>query len=163
MLAVGSGRFPERDRTMLCPVCRVEMFILEVDQVEADYCRQCKGIWLDPGELELLLEMAHADTGHLHRAISHGGHVPRGQKRRCPICRRKMFQLATAGHPPVVVDRCRWGHGLWLDDKELSQLIEAEGGSTETEALARLCGRMLRSDRSQKQGSQGNVGTDSRQ
>jgi hypothetical protein len=136
---------------MLCPVCNLETIILELDQVEVDYCRACKGMWLDPGELELLLEMAKAQTGPLHRAISSGGHKVAGQKRRCPVCRKKMLQVEIAGPPGVVVDRCRRGHGLWLDDRELGQLIESAGGHPESEALARLCGRLLRWDRSPTQ------------
>jgi Zn-finger nucleic acid-binding protein len=32
------------------------MIILELDKVEIDHCLLCGGIWLDEGELELLLE-----------------------------------------------------------------------------------------------------------
>ena len=32
------------------------MLVLELDQVETDYCPNCQGIWLDSGELELFLE-----------------------------------------------------------------------------------------------------------
>jgi hypothetical protein len=133
---------------MLCPVCKVETIILEIEQVEVDYCRKCKGLWLDPGELELLLDKAHADTGPIHRAIHSGGRKVGGQKRRCPRCRRKMLQVEIEGPPRVVVDRCHYGHGVWLDDRELGQLIEGTGGSPESEALARLCGRLLQADRS---------------
>ena len=42
---------------MDCPVCKNEpMIVLELNDVEIDYCLSCKGIWLDTGELELLLE-----------------------------------------------------------------------------------------------------------
>ena len=42
---------------MNCPVCKNEpMVVLELRGVEIDYCLKCKGIWLDKGELELLLE-----------------------------------------------------------------------------------------------------------
>jgi len=138
-----------------CPVCDVVMIVLELDEVEVDYCRQCKGIWLDAGELELLLEMAHAQTGSLHQAITRGGRKPTSQKRRCPLCHKNMLQVEIEGPPRVVVDRCRRGHGLWLDDRELGPLIESAGGSPETEAVARLCGRLLRSDRPAKSGTEG--------
>ena len=41
---------------MYCPDCREEMIVLEVDKVEVDYCLKCRGIWLDEGELEILLD-----------------------------------------------------------------------------------------------------------
>ena len=40
---------------MDCPVCKNAMIVLELDEVEVDYCTECEGIWLDAGELELLL------------------------------------------------------------------------------------------------------------
>ncbi|MCK7521491.1 MAG: zf-TFIIB domain-containing protein [Ignavibacteriales bacterium] len=30
--------------------------MLELEQIEVDYCTSCEGVWLDAGELELLLE-----------------------------------------------------------------------------------------------------------
>ena len=41
---------------MDCPVCKNAMIVLELDEVEVDYCADCRGVWLDSGELELLLE-----------------------------------------------------------------------------------------------------------
>jgi len=41
---------------MNCPVCKDSMVVLELEQVEIDYCTGCEGVWLDAGELELLLE-----------------------------------------------------------------------------------------------------------
>ena len=41
---------------MNCPVCSEAMVVLELHEVEVDHCVTCKGIWLDSGELELLLE-----------------------------------------------------------------------------------------------------------
>ena len=32
------------------------MLVLELQQIEIDYCQECEGIWLDAGELELLLD-----------------------------------------------------------------------------------------------------------
>jgi Zn-finger nucleic acid-binding protein len=40
---------------MDCPVCQDAMITLELSDVENDYCTDCGGIWLDAGELELLL------------------------------------------------------------------------------------------------------------
>ena len=41
---------------MNCPHCKEPMIILELNEVEIDYCHDCSGIWLDAGELDLLLE-----------------------------------------------------------------------------------------------------------
>ena len=41
---------------MDCPVCKDAMIVMELNEVEIDHCLSCSGIWLDAGELELLLE-----------------------------------------------------------------------------------------------------------
>ena len=42
---------------MLCPVCdQVRMREFEKEGVMIDICPSCKGVWLDRGELEKLLE-----------------------------------------------------------------------------------------------------------
>ncbi|MHC4733577.1 MAG: TFIIB-type zinc ribbon-containing protein [Planctomycetota bacterium] len=40
---------------MDCPVCKNAMITLELQEVEIDHCIECGGIWLDSGELEMLL------------------------------------------------------------------------------------------------------------
>jgi Zn-finger nucleic acid-binding protein len=37
---------------MPCPVCRVPLTMSERQGVEIDYCPQCRGVWLDRGELD---------------------------------------------------------------------------------------------------------------
>jgi Zn-finger nucleic acid-binding protein len=41
---------------MECPNCKVTLLMTVRDGVEIDYCPQCRGIWLDKGELDKLLE-----------------------------------------------------------------------------------------------------------
>ena len=42
---------------MKCPVCKdVTLLMSEKKGVEIDYCPECRGIWLDRGELEKLIE-----------------------------------------------------------------------------------------------------------
>ncbi len=42
---------------MKCPVCKdVTLLMSEKKGVEIDYCPECRGIWLDRGELEKLVE-----------------------------------------------------------------------------------------------------------
>lgn len=43
---------------MLCPHCRVDLVMSERQGVEIDYCPKCRGIWLDRGELDKILERA---------------------------------------------------------------------------------------------------------
>jgi Zn-finger nucleic acid-binding protein len=42
---------------MKCPVCTtVELKMTERQGVEIDYCPECRGVWLDRGELDKIIE-----------------------------------------------------------------------------------------------------------
>lgn len=46
---------------MKCPNCGVDLLMAERQGVEIDYCSQCRGVWLDRGELDKILERATAE------------------------------------------------------------------------------------------------------
>ena len=46
---------------LLCPVCRVDLAMSEKQGVEIDYCPDCRGVWLDRGELEKLIARGMAE------------------------------------------------------------------------------------------------------
>ncbi len=46
---------------MTCPHCDVPLVMSERQGIEIDYCPTCRGIWLDRGELDKILERASAD------------------------------------------------------------------------------------------------------
>lgn len=41
---------------MKCPVCTVDLRMTDRQGIEIDYCPQCRGVWLDRGELDKLIE-----------------------------------------------------------------------------------------------------------
>jgi uncharacterized protein len=41
---------------MACPVCRTGLTMSERQGIEIDYCPTCRGVWLDRGELDKLIE-----------------------------------------------------------------------------------------------------------
>lgn len=44
---------------MKCPTCADQVLVMSERQgVEIDYCPQCRGVWLDRGELDKLLDRA---------------------------------------------------------------------------------------------------------
>lgn len=48
---------------MQCPVCQyVDLVIAERQNVEIDYCPRCRGVWLDRGELDKIIERAAAQV-----------------------------------------------------------------------------------------------------
>lgn len=73
---------------MKCPVCSDTQLVMADRQgVEIDYCPDCRGVWLDRGELDKIIERAapappsgggdaRARSGH----ETHGGHSSYGGK-----------------------------------------------------------------------------------
>lgn len=45
---------------MKCPVCttNVDLTMAERQGVEIDYCSKCRGVWLDRGELDKIVELS---------------------------------------------------------------------------------------------------------
>jgi uncharacterized protein len=43
---------------MKCPVCDVALSISSREGIEIDFCPQCRGVWLDRGELDKIIERA---------------------------------------------------------------------------------------------------------
>jgi uncharacterized protein len=41
---------------MKCPSCDTVMNLAERQGVEIDYCPQCRGVWLDRGELDKIID-----------------------------------------------------------------------------------------------------------
>lgn len=45
---------------MKCPICATDLTMSERQGVEIDYCPKCRGVWLDRGELDKIIERSHA-------------------------------------------------------------------------------------------------------
>ena len=48
---------------MKCPVCSVDLVMSDRQGVEIDYCPKCRGVWLDRGELDKIIDRSHAAEG----------------------------------------------------------------------------------------------------
>ena len=81
---------------MKCPNCNVSLVITDRSGVEIDYCPECRGVWLDRGELDKIIERAaqyiaptptsgydnrQQKYGHDDRQ-THYGHDPRYKKKK---------------------------------------------------------------------------------
>jgi len=108
---------------MDCPVCKNAMITLELQEVEIDHCIECGGIWLDSGELEMLLgeqEKAQQLLDSFRIA-----NTSTEKTRKCPICLKKMKKIIVGSSKPVLlIDKCRKGDGLWFDKGELQDIFD---------------------------------------
>jgi uncharacterized protein len=41
---------------MKCPTCSIDLVMSDRQGVEIDYCPTCRGVWLDRGELDKIIE-----------------------------------------------------------------------------------------------------------
>ncbi|MBI2253034.1 MAG: zf-TFIIB domain-containing protein [Proteobacteria bacterium] len=41
---------------MKCPVCNQDLVMSDRQGIEIDYCSKCRGVWLDRGELDKIIE-----------------------------------------------------------------------------------------------------------
>jgi uncharacterized protein len=110
---------------MKCPVDKSVMMVVEHRRIEIDYCLQCSGIWLDSGELDLLVALLKAGGADLSRAgLPEPGKAKVAEARRkCPICGRKMDKVWMGNEHRVLIDSCPQGDGLWFDSGELQRVI----------------------------------------
>ncbi len=51
---------------MKCPIDETNLQMMERQGVEIDYCPKCRGVWLDRGELDKIIEKSNqsAQNGH---------------------------------------------------------------------------------------------------
>ena len=99
------------------------MITLELEGVEIDYCTDCGGIWLDAGELELLLNEPDK-AKHMLDSFKIDT-VSTEKIRKCPICDKKMQKIVVgSSKPTLLIDKCRRGDGLWFDKGELQDIFD---------------------------------------
>lgn len=69
-----------KTRGMACPVCKVDLVMSERQGIEIDYCPTCRGVWLDRGELDKIIERSageetrYAPSDRDRYDQGHGGH-----------------------------------------------------------------------------------------
>jgi len=59
VLDLGDTKEP---KGMQCPHCQVTLKMSAREGIEIDYCPQCRGVWLDRGELDKIIERSVGDA-----------------------------------------------------------------------------------------------------
>lgn len=110
---------------MNCPFCQNPLVILELNRIEIDYCSNCHGIWLDDGELELLMQ----DSEEKLRLLSSVTVDKKSTEKqlKCPVCSKKMEKILCGTENKITLDRCRRHHGIWFNEGELISVVEMGG------------------------------------
>ena len=64
---------------MQCPIDGSELVISDRAGVEIDYCPKCRGVWLDRGELDKIIERSSVEP---HAGQARGGDLPQSRKKK---------------------------------------------------------------------------------
>jgi hypothetical protein len=111
---------------MLCPACRNSLIVVEYKQIELDYCTQCRGVWFDVNEVELLLKSLNLDSESGKFASIY--HLPEAKiselGRKCPVCRKKMRKVHLGDEHGIAIDVCNNKEGIWFDGGEVVHMIK---------------------------------------
>lgn len=111
----------EEDKVQ-CPKCFVKMDKRKVEvfgpDITVDTCPECKGTWLDPGELKRVLKN-NSLADYLSRDIG----TRSESKLICPGCGGLMD---LERYDDIEVDVCLDCNGVWLDEGELNDLRSVE-------------------------------------
>jgi Zn-finger nucleic acid-binding protein len=116
------------------------MVVLELDKIEIDHCINCGGIWLDEGELELLLETEEERNRHKN-LFKDAGSV-KEKRFPCPRCGKRMNKVFVGEEKKIIIDKCKKNHGLWFDQGELQKVVEIDTGNSNGKII-RLLNQMF--------------------
>ena len=59
---------------MNCPKCNITLLMTDRQGVEIDYCPTCRGIWLDRGELEKIIDRASENNAGMSQGYPQKGY-----------------------------------------------------------------------------------------
>ena len=115
-----------------CPDCRIPLQTIRLSTDGAfaiERCDTCFGLFFDPGELQAFLAASVSPTFQINtREIVNINRERASQDRQvryipCPECGILMNRVNFGYRSGVVMDQCR-KHGVWLDNGELTHLME---------------------------------------
>ena len=128
----------------MCPKCRQPVILVEFQGIEVDCCTECGGTWLDAGELSWIAVVAGIKAGRISaglQSVEPGGRT----NWRCPRCNKRLEAIHLGSQPPVELDRCPRGDGLWFDAGEIPAVVKTFNDGEEG-TVAEFLGELHRSD-----------------
>lgn len=114
--------------TKNCPRCKVPLNEVDYEKTRLDLCPKCAGFWCDEGELKAVIDtrdkdfsQAKAGIGDLkdNKPVTPDQHV---DELPCIMCGDLLDRMPYGYGSGIVIDRCRKGHGVWLDKGEIEAI-----------------------------------------
>ncbi|MEM7167833.1 MAG: zf-TFIIB domain-containing protein [Planctomycetota bacterium] len=123
---------------MDCPRCELGLAKTDYEGVAVDMCNECLGVWLDNGELQLILDLDRFQFSAAEKAalLDPNRHLRPGptEPAACPRCGETMRQQHYDAAVHLIIDQCR-KHGVWLDTGEIKQV---QAISEQSQAIHRM-------------------------
>jgi len=111
---------------MKCPICeKIEFKKLVFNEIEADYCPNCLGLWFEEDELRQAKDVKDKTLNWLDIDLWNDKtlfKVARGKKV-CPKDGVPLYEVKY-GTSEIKVDLCDQCHGIWLDRGEFKKIME---------------------------------------
>jgi uncharacterized protein len=121
---------------MKCPRCNSLLRSIEYDTVQIDVCPNCKGEWLDAGELQKIVQ--HHDEVFSPEEIASLDAVNKQifaaekddhDELNCPHCEGVRMEHFNYGDTSgIILDKCPNCGGIWTDKEELTKVEEVVDG-----------------------------------
>ena len=112
---------------VVCPACRNELRIGEVESCQFAGCHQCRGMLFQHEVFARLLRQQRENSSASPQTPTP---IELGQlnvRRSCPGCDGGFETHAYGGAGNAVIDTCLHCHLIWLDAGEFTHLVRAPG------------------------------------
>ena len=119
---------------MNCPHCNIELSGRKFRGLEVDHCPQCRGLWLDFDEMDLLEDSAN--RGDILKGMR--DYARRAGDLPCPHCGAMMDIFNYRAHD-LPIEHCPENHGYWLDKGEEDRVLDLMRGARPRPAPLRIC------------------------
>ena len=107
---------------MNCPSCGSNLVDATVDNVEVEKCSNCKGILLEKGKLDALVDPQEHMTELTTVDHDPGIHSDEHPPRKCPHCDKIMKKVNLMDESSdIIYDYCEECKCFWLDNGEIEK------------------------------------------
>lgn len=128
---------------MQCPKCEKTMETVVFKTVEVDRCTNCRGLWFDMLEHEVLRELKGAETIDTGEPRV-GAILDKTQRCNCPNCHTAMIAMVDRDHPGIHYEACTVCFGVFFDAGEFKQYKQHTVSELLADLFAGSIGRLLK-------------------
>jgi Zn-finger nucleic acid-binding protein len=114
-----------RIATRACPRCGSELVAVAIGRgATAHACGDCHGSFLPPLAWSAIFEASDVtSTLEAHLPSRAAPPATRLALVRCSVCQQEMERTRFAATSDIVIDTCRFQHGVWLDAGEIDGIV----------------------------------------